>query len=82
MFYKYYPFLVDYIAKKWYFGPKISKIRQWMEVILSETNDDQSYKVQNKSIFPMFVGCNFRPYRVYMADIVTALLYTESAKFS
>ena len=40
MFYKYFPFLVDYIAKKWHFRPKISKIRRYMEVILSETIDD------------------------------------------
>ena len=44
-----------------------------MEVILSETNEDYSYKVQNKNIFPMFVGWNFCPYRAYIADIVTAL---------
>ena len=48
-----------------------------MEVILSKTNDDKSYKVQNKNIFPMFVGWNFRPYRAYMADIVTALLINQ-----
>ena len=40
MFYKYFPFLVDYIAKKWHFRPKIFKIRQYIEVILSETHDD------------------------------------------
>ena len=40
MIYKYFPFLVDYIAKKWHFRLKISKIRRYMEVILSETHDD------------------------------------------
>ena len=40
LFYKHFPFLVDYIAKKRHFRPKISKIRQYIEVILSETNDD------------------------------------------
>ena len=39
MFYKIISFLVDYIVKKWHFCPKISKIRQYIEVILSETND-------------------------------------------
>ena len=39
MFYKIISFLVDYIVKKWYFCPQISKIRQYLEVILSETND-------------------------------------------
>ena len=38
--YKHFPFLVDYIVKKWHFRPKISNIRQYMEVILPETNDD------------------------------------------
>ena len=32
MFYKYFPFLVDYIAKKWHFRPKISKIRRYIKV--------------------------------------------------
>ena len=42
--YKYIRFnLVDYIAKKWHFPVKISKIRRYMEAILSETNDDLSY---------------------------------------
>ena len=40
MFYKHFPFLVDYIAKNDIFRPKISKIMQYIEVILSETNDD------------------------------------------
>ena len=40
MFYKYFPFLVDYIEKKWQFRPKISKIRLYLEVISSETHDD------------------------------------------
>ena len=40
VFYKYFLFLVDYLAKKRHFRPKISKIRQYIEVILSETNDD------------------------------------------
>ena len=44
MFYKYFPFLVDYIKKKRHFRLKISKIRQYMEVMLSETDDDLSYK--------------------------------------
>ena len=39
MFYKIISFLVDYIMKKKTFFPKISKIRQYIEVILSETND-------------------------------------------
>ena len=44
MFYKIISFLVGYIVKKWHFCPKISKIRQYIEVILSETNDGLSYK--------------------------------------
>ena len=40
MFYEYFPFLVDYIAKKWHFRPKIAKIRRYMEVILAENIDD------------------------------------------
>ena len=39
MFYKYFPFLVDYIVQKWHFAQNL-KIRRYMEVILSETNDD------------------------------------------
>ena len=39
MFYKIISFLVDYIVKNDIFAPKISKIRQYIEVILSETND-------------------------------------------
>ena len=77
VFYKYFSFLVDYIAKKWHFCPKISKIRQCMEVILSETNGDLSYKVQNKTIFQMFVGWNFCPYREYIADIVNLKLFRQ-----
>ena len=38
MFYKIISGLVDYIVKKWQFCPKISKIRQYTEEILSETN--------------------------------------------
>ena len=38
MFYKIISVLVDYIVKKWHFCPKISKIRQYTEEILSETN--------------------------------------------
>ena len=38
MFYKIISFLVEYIVKNGIFG-KISKIRQYIEVILSETND-------------------------------------------
>ena len=44
MFYKIISFLVDYIVKKWHFCSKISKIMQYIEVILSETNDGYSYK--------------------------------------
>ena len=51
MFYKIILFLVDYIVKKWHFYPKISKIRQYIEVILSETND--GYHTKNNNIhFP------------------------------
>ena len=39
MFYNIISFLVDYIVKKMTFLPKISKIRQYIEIILSETND-------------------------------------------
>ena len=39
MSYKIISFLVDYIVEKWHFCPQISKIRQYIEVILSETND-------------------------------------------
>ena len=40
MFYKIISCFVDYIVYKWHFYPKMgSKIRQYMEVILSETND-------------------------------------------
>ena len=39
MFYKTISFLVDYIVEKMTFLPQISKIRQYIEVILSETND-------------------------------------------
>ena len=38
MFYKIISVLVDYIVKKWHFRPQISKIRQYTEEILSETN--------------------------------------------
>ena len=40
MLYRIILFLVDYVGKKWHFCPKISKIRQYTEVILSETNID------------------------------------------
>ena len=40
MFYKIILFLVDYIVKKMTFLPQnLKKIRQYLEVILSETND-------------------------------------------
>ena len=40
LFYKIISVLVDYIVKKMtFFCPKISKIVQYIEVILSETND-------------------------------------------
>ena len=39
MFYKYFPFFVDYIAKNDIFDPKSPKLGD-MEVILSETHDD------------------------------------------
>ena len=38
MFYKIIPFLVDEIAKNGCFCPKISKIWQYTEVILPDTN--------------------------------------------
>ena len=55
MFYKIIPFLVDYIAKKWRFCPKISKIWQYTEVILPDTNAVKSNNLKNKQIFSNFV---------------------------
>ena len=51
MFYKIIPFLVDLIAKKWRFGPKISKIWQYTEVILPDTNAVDSNNLKNKQLF-------------------------------
>ena len=62
MFYKIIPVLVDYnfyIAKKWHFCPKISKIRQYTEVILPDTNAVNSNNLKNKQLFPNFVPWNF-----------------------
>ena len=51
MFYKIIPFLVDKIAKKWRFCPKISKIGQYTEVILPDTYAVKSNDLENKQLF-------------------------------
>ena len=51
MFYKIIPFLVDLIAKKWRFCLKISKIWQFTEAILPDTNAVKSNNLKNKQLF-------------------------------
>ena len=48
--------MVDWIAKKWRFCPKISKIGQYTEVILPDTNAVKSNNLENKQLFytPVF----------------------------
>ena len=62
MFYKLILFLVDYIAKKWVFAPKISKIRQYTEVIFPDTNALIFNILINKQLIYNFVRWNYGSY--------------------
>ena len=60
-FYKINLFLVDYIVKKWHFCPKISKIRQYIEVIFVWNQWRLIIQITNKYIFLNVCVLKFLP---------------------
>ena len=82
MFYKIISFLVDYIVKKCHFCPKISKIRQYIEVIFFLKPMTATH-TNNKLIhFPKFLCIEISALIGHISWLIITDLFVECSDFA